>query len=143
MVREKEVTIISSVLKPVFVRLQLSAGEAISAPPLSSTLGQIQINSADFCKAFNVASLQNYEAGVLLNVDLFKNQDNTYYFYIRRISHSYIFFQVANYKFIPVELLYDAFMTKLVSMGKNITFGAAKHLFGSLRGMRFKVILLL
>ncbi len=142
MVREKEVTIASSTLKPVFIRLQLSAGEAMSVPPLSSTLGQVQINSLDFCKAFNFASLERFESGVLLNIDLFKNQDNTYYFYIRSINTAYILFQTANRKHVPLEILYDAFRTKIISINQRLTFVTSKQLFGSMRGIRFRVIFL-
>lgn len=142
MVREKEVTIFSATQKPAFVRLQLPAGEAVSVPPLSSTLGQVQINSSDFCKAFNNASVAVYEPGVLLNVDLYRNSDNTYYFYIKSISTSYIFFQSSALgKFIPIEKLHDSFLIKLFSINKSITFNAAKNLFGSMRGIRFKIIL--
>jgi ribosomal protein L11 len=142
MVREKEVPIQNSTPKPTFIRLQLAAGEAISAPPLSATLGQVQINSSEFCKTFNAASTQLYEVGVLLNVDLFKNPDNTYYFYIKGISLPYILFQTASAnKLIPVEALYDVFKIKLFSMNKEINFGTVKLLFGAIRGMKFKVIL--
>lgn len=142
MVREKEVPIQNSTPKPTFIRLQLAAGEAISAPPLSATLGQVQINSAEFCKTFNAISTQTYETGVLLNVDLFKNPDNTYYFYIRGISFPYILFQTSNsQKIIPVEVLYDVFKLKLFSINKEMNFNSSKLLFGAMRGIKFKVIL--
>lgn len=142
MVREKEVPIQNSTPKPTFIRLQLAAGEAISAPPLSATLGQVQINSIEFCKTFNAVSTQQYETGVLLNVDLYKNPDNTYYFYIRGVSFPYILFQIANTtKMVPVETLYDAFNLKLTSINKEINFNTAKLLFGAMRAIKFKVIL--
>jgi hypothetical protein len=144
MVREKEIPAQLPVNKPLFIRLQIPAGEAVSAPPLSSTLGQVQINSSDFCKVFNAFSLQNYEQGVLLNIDLFKNNDNTYYFIIRGISLPYIFFQVADQtRYIPVEVLYDCFIIKIFSISSNLNFNTSKLLFSSMRAMGFSVILLL
>lgn len=141
MVREKEIIPTGkSVTKPVYIRLQLAAGEAVSAPPLSAILGQAQINSSDFCKVFNTYSLQHFELGVLLNVDLFKNPDNTYYFYLRGISLPYLLFQVSNdFKFIPVEKLYDVFRLKVSP--KSLDFSSAKLFFGAMRSMNFKVLL--
>ena len=142
MVREKELPIHSSSPKSIFIRLQLPAGEAVSAPPLSATLGQVQINSSDFCKTFNSTSLQLFEPGVLVNVDLYKNPDNSYYFYIKGISISYLLFQSCNeYKFIPVEVLYDLFRIKLLSTGKPFNFYTVKLLFGSIRAIKFRILL--
>ncbi|MFO0448028.1 MAG: hypothetical protein ACK52I_05000 [Pseudomonadota bacterium] len=142
MVREKEIPTTKTVPKPVYIRLQLAAGEAISAPPLSAILGQAQINSSEFCKVFNAYSLQLFEQGVLLNIDLFKNPDNTYYFYIRGISLPYLFFQVANDgKYIPVEKLYDVFTLKAITISIPLNFSSAKLFFGALRGMNFKILL--
>lgn len=142
MVREKEIPAVKSVPKSVYIRLQLAAGEAISAPPLSAILGQAQINSSEFCKVFNLHSLQLFEQGVLLNIDLFKNPDNTYYFYIRGISLPYLLFQVANdAKFIPVEKLYDVFSLKALSMSMSLNFSSAKLFFGAARGMNFRILL--
>ncbi|HAO08273.1 MAG TPA: hypothetical protein DCQ50_15085 [Chryseobacterium sp.] len=142
MVREKEVPVQNSTPKPVFIRLQLASGEAVSAPPLSATLGQVQINSSEFCRTFNTMSTQQYEIGTLLNVDLYKNPDNTYYFYIRGISFPYILFQIADStKIIPLETLYDAFKIKLFSINKEISFSSTKLLFGAIRAIKFKIIL--
>lgn len=142
MVREKEISVTKSAIKPVYIRLQLSAGEAISAPPLSAILGQAQINSSEFCKVFNLYSLQHYEQGVLLNVDLFKNPDNTYYFYLRGVSLPYLLFQVANEsKLIPVEKLYDVFVLKALTMSSTLDFSTAKLFFGAMRGINFKILL--
>lgn len=142
MVREKEIPTTKTVIKPTYIRLQLSAGEALSAPPLSAILGQAQINSSEFCKVFNAYSTQHFEQGVLLNVDLFKNPDNTYYFYLRGVSLPYLLFQVSNdSKMIPVEKLYDAFMLKAITMSKPLNFSTAKLFFGAVRGMNFKILL--
>jgi hypothetical protein len=142
MVREKETPTTKAIAKPVYIRLQLSAGEAVSAPPLSATLGQAQINSSEFCKVFNAHSLQHFEQGVLLNVDLFKNPDNTYYFYLRGISLPYLLFQVANEaKLIPVEQLYDAFALKAITMSLPLDFSSAKLFFGAMRCINFRILL--
>jgi hypothetical protein len=142
MVREKELPVQKLTIKPTYIRLQLSAGEAISAPPLSAILGQAQINSSEFCKVFNQFSLQYFDISVLLNVDLFKNPDNTYYFYIRGISLPYLLFQVSDdNKFIPVERLYDVFKLKAQSMNRPLDFYTAKLLFGALRTISFRVLL--
>lgn len=142
MVREKEIPTQKTAIRPTYIRLQLAAGEAVSAPPLSAILGQAQINSSEFCKVFNALSTQQFESGVLLNVDLYKNPDNTYYFYIRGISLPFLLFQISNeFKFIPVERLYDAFVLKSNTMGVTFNFHSAKLFFGGLRGINFKILL--
>lgn len=146
MIREKEVSSeTASKPKQSIVRLQIASGEAISAPPLSATLGQMQINSLDFCKQFNVISLQKFEAGTLLNVKLYKNSDNSYFFKINGISKSFLFFQLADStKFIPVENLYDIFTIFARSeFNTSDLFGLAKEFFGNLRSIKFKIIFLL
>jgi len=139
MVREKETTIISGP-SLTFVRFVLPAGEAVSAPPLSATLGQIQVNSADFCKQFNSVT-QTYEPGTLLNVHLFKQADGSYFFKIRGIFLPFLLFQasVEDTKVIPLEILYDVF--KITSGTPTNEFLSAKQFFGSLRASDFKVLL--
>lgn len=142
MIREKETSLQEGRSKSHFIRLLLPAGEAVSAPPLSAILGQAQINSSEFCKVFNNFTSQQYENGVLLNVDLYRNPDNSYYFIIRGISFPYILFQVSNQaRYIPVEVLYDVFFIKLTSIKKNLDFNTARLLFGSMRSIGFNVIL--
>jgi len=141
MVREKEIPLQKSAPKPYYVRLLLPAGEALSAPPLSAILGQAKINSSDFCKNFNSVTTQSFEPGVLLNVDLYKNPDDTYYFQIRGISFPFILFQVADdSKVISLELLYDSFRLKAASIGADLNFSKAKNIFGSLRSIGFKIL---
>jgi ribosomal protein L11 len=141
MVREKERIVFNS-NKVTYIRLQLPSGEAISAPPLSAILGQAQINSSEFCRVFNEFSSKDYETGVLLNVDLYRKSDNSYYFIIRGISFPYILFQISNAnRSIFLEHLYDAFRIKLLSMDKELDFNTAKQLFSSARSIGFNVIL--
>jgi len=143
MVREKELPVQKTVVKPTYIRLQLPSGEAISAPPLSATLGQVQINSGDFCKAFNAFSTQFYDQGVLVNVDLFKKPDNTYYFIIRGVSLPFLIFQISNdHKIVPLEILYDAFFFKAQTEGIQLNFSSAKLFFGALRSINFRIIFL-
>jgi hypothetical protein len=140
MVREKEIYS-SAAPTLTFVRLLLPAGEALSAPPLSATLGQVQINSADFCKQFNLVSLDLYEPGTLLNVHLFKNPDGTFYFYLRGVFLPFLMFQAADeYRRIPVEVLFDLWQIALPP-SSTPTFFKAKELFGAMRSMRFRVLL--
>lgn len=140
MVREKEASSISLAPNLVFVRLVLPAAEAISAPPLSATLGQVQINSNDFCKQFNAETSELFEAGTLVNVHLFKNSDGTFYFILRGIFSPFLLFQGADdNKFIPVEILFDIFRLSSPSL-PTPRFNHAKQFFGSLRSMNFKVI---
>lgn len=141
MVREKEIPLQKSAPKPAYVRLLLPAGEAVSAPPLSAILGQAKINSSDFCKNFNSFTVQKFESGVLLNVDLYKNPDDTYYFQVRGISLPFILFQVSDdSKFISLELLYDSFRLKAASTGIDFNFSSVKNMFGSLRSINFKIL---
>jgi hypothetical protein len=141
MIREKKIQAQLTLPKPTYIRLQIPSGEAVSAPPLSSTLGQVQVNSSEFCKAFNTFSLQNYEQGVLLNVDLFKNYDTSYYFIIRGIYMPYILFQVSDQdKYIPIELLYDSFRIKAYSINLNLDFYTSKLLFNSIRSIDFRIL---
>jgi len=140
MVREKEIYI-SSAPSLVFVRLLLPAGEAASAPPLSAILGQVQINSSDFCNQFNLLSEKVYETGTLVNVHLFKNPDGTFYFRLRGVFFPFLMFQAANeLGYVPVEILFDLWRIALPE-GAKTDFFKAKELFGSMRSMRFRVLL--
>jgi hypothetical protein len=142
MVREKEITYGSSGAGLTFVRFVLPAGEAVSAPPLSATLGQIQVNSADFCKQFNIISQTLYEAGTLLNVHLFKQADGSFYFKIRGIFLPFLIFQGANStKILTVETLYDIFRISSYGCGNYSSFFNAKCFYGSMRSINFKILL--
>lgn len=142
MVREKEAHILRAP-NLVFVRLVLPAGEAVSVPPLSATLGQVQINSNDFCKQFNLESVIHFEIGTLLNVHLFKNSDGTFYFVIRGVFLPFLFFQGADdAKYISIETLFDIFkISGLYSSDDARThFTKSKEFFGALRSINFKLI---
>jgi len=140
MVREKEIYTVSAP-SLTFVRLLLPAGEAVSAPPLSAILGQVQINSSDFCKQFNLLSEEVYETGTLVNVHLFKNPDGSFYFRLRGVFVPFLMFQAANeLACIPIETLFDIWQIALPA-GTRADFFKAKELFGSIRSMRFRVLL--
>lgn len=143
MIREKEFSFTAASVKPTYIRLQLPAGEALSAAPLSAVLGQAQINSAEFCRVFNEFSLKKYEQGTLLNLDLYRNPDNSYYFIVRGISFPYLLFQVSDLnRAIPVEVLYDIFRIKLFSINHvSLDFNSSKLLFGSMRSINFSLLL--
>lgn len=153
MVREKEQTFTPATgTNPlIFIRLVLAAGEAVSAPPLSATLGQVQINSNDFCKQFNAFSLTEYELGTLLNVHLFKNSDGTFFFKIRGIFLPFLLFQASvdhdhvTTRAIPLEQLFDIYRIQQLSIGAAVPkpmFNTAKQFFGGLRSSRFNILLL-
>lgn len=145
MIREKEIDLLPKSDRPLFVRLAIPSGEAISAPPLSAILGQIQVNSVDFCKQFNAFSAQRYEIGTLLNVHLYKNPNGTYFFVVVGISKSFLFFQACDKdKFIPIEVLFDIFrLVYKVDRRPVNQFRCAKEFFGTLRSMGFKIIFLI
>lgn len=141
MVREKEISFAAAPSR-LFIRLVLPAGEALAAPPLSAILGQVQVNSNDFCKQFNTVSLLGYEPGVLLNVHLFKNSDGTFFFRIRGIFGPFLIFQSADdVQCIAVETFYDVFKANCVTRPAVYPFFVAKELFGVLRAMNFTLLL--
>jgi hypothetical protein len=142
MVREKEITTVSAASR-LFIRLVLPAGEALAAPPLSAILGQVQVNSNDFCKQFNTFSQLTYEVGVLLNVHLFKNSDGTFFFYVRGIFGPFLIFQAADEdRCIPVEVFYDIFQLGSRTRGANASgYFVAKEAFGALRAINFSLLL--
>lgn len=141
MIREKETDLPGRLgrAKPLYIRLQLSVGEAQPVPPLSATLGQVRVNANDFCRNFNTISAQSFESGTTVNVRLYKNPDDTYYFFISGVSKSFLFFQSCDTdKFIPVEVLYDIF--KIIY--PNSTYFKAKEYFGTIRSINFKILFL-
>lgn len=142
MVREREQ--LSSSSNTIVINFVLPAGEAMSQPPLSALLGQVQINSSEFCKLFNTQSLIKYNSGVLLNVLVFKHPDNKFTITIKGLFLPFIFFQASNLvrRKIYLETLYDSF--KLYCLDKQITMNtsAARSFFGTLRCSGFKIRLL-
>lgn len=145
MVREKELNFATRKKKPTFIRLVLGAGEALSVAPLSATLGQVQINSMEFCKDFNALSLERFEQGTLVNVRLFKAESG-YYFEISSIFLPFLLFQIADsHKQIPLELLYDVYRLKRsthLKSNAHFSFQSAKEFFGGLRASKFQIIFL-
>jgi hypothetical protein len=142
MVREKEPVAIVRKKRPLFIRLVLPAGGAVSVAPLSATLGQAQINSSEFCKNFNALSSERFEDGVLLNTHVFKNETG-YYFSVWGIFLPFLVFQVSDEsKAVPVELIYDVYRLKQLSRGlaAHQDFASSKEFFGSLRSIGFRVI---
>lgn len=148
MVRERESFSNSKLFPPI--RLVLPAGETISQPPLSATLGQAQINSSDFCKQFNTLSLINYFPGVLLNVTVTKCTDNTLDIKIRNIFLPFIFFQAIQVQVkknrrrrrIYLETLYDIFQlceTFRTVNNRGSKINSARSFFGTLKSCRVKV----
>ena len=60
------------------IKLQIQAGNANSAPPVGSALGQHGVNIMDFCKAFN-AQTQS-EGGTIIPVEITVYEDRSFTF---------------------------------------------------------------
>lgn len=67
------------------IRLLVPAQEAKAVAPLSPTLGQFGLSTADFCKRFNEES-SKYIAGMVLTVYLDVLFDRTFNFHIHQLS---------------------------------------------------------
>jgi ribosomal protein L11 len=153
MVREREISSLNSNKPFQTLKFMLPAGEALSQPPLSATLGQAQINSTEFCKQFNSLSTNFYYPGVLVNVSVTKRSDNTLNIQVGDIFLPFIFFQAIRIirgkrkRRIYIETLYDIFQLyktfqtlkfSKTSMNSNESSVARKFL-GVLRSIRFKI----
>jgi hypothetical protein len=143
MVRERELSSVSTQAS-IPLNFVLPAGEALPQPPLSALLGQVQINATEFCKLFNIKSLENYYSGTLLNVFVIKKSDNRFSIAIRGVFLPFLFFQGSNFssKIIYIENLFDLFQIfcldrNLVKNQKN-----ARIFFGTFRCSKFKIRLL-
>jgi hypothetical protein len=141
MVREKEQSTSSSGL--TFVRFILPAGELVTTPVLSATLGQIQINTMEFCKSFNQMSTETYEDGVYLNVDVYKKSDNTYFFVFRGISLPWLLYDNSDdFGNIPIEVMWDIYKIYLAGT-QSPNFYSAKKFFCALRANNYNIIFLM
>ena len=67
------------------IRLQLIAQEAKLGPPLTTILGQLNINTGDFCNLFNDYSL-NYAKGTPLTITLWFDRFGNFDFIINPIN---------------------------------------------------------
>lgn len=140
MVRERELSInVSS--SPIPLNFVLPAGEAVSQPPLSALLGQVQINATEFCKLFNSQSLEFYYPGTLVSVFVLKNADNKFSISIRGIFLPFLFFQASNpfSKKIYVETLFDLFQLYCLDRKLITNKTTARIFFGTFRCSKFKV----
>lgn len=155
MVRERELSTATKIFPTL--KFVLPAGEALSQPPLSATLGQAQINSTEFCKQFNSLSTESYYSGVLINVSVTKRSDNTLDIKIGDIFLPFIFFQAIagirnrRKRRIYIEILYDIFCLfqtfktvkrQLPSKFDKAFEPTARIFFGVLRSIRFRIKLL-
>ena len=61
-----------------YVKLQIPAGKATSAPPVGPALGQHGLNIMGFCKEFNEKT--NKQAGLVIPVVITVYQDHTFSF---------------------------------------------------------------
>lgn len=142
MVREREQSSASSNL--LYLNFVLPAGEALSQPPLSALLGQVQINSSEFCKLFNSQSLIKYHSGALLNVLVIRSPDNKFSIIIKGFFLPFLFFQASNLsnRKIYLETLYDIF--QLYCVDRNLPFNnsTARTFFGTIRCSKFEIRLL-
>jgi len=60
------------------IKLQIPAGKATPAPPVGPALGQHQVNSMDFCKAFNART--GSQDGLIIPVVITVYHDRSYTF---------------------------------------------------------------
>ena len=63
----------------VYIKLQVSAGEANPSPPVGPALGQHGVNIMEFCKAFN-AKTQSMEKGLPVPVVITVYSDKSFTF---------------------------------------------------------------
>jgi hypothetical protein len=140
MVRERELSFTAS-QNNIPLNFVLPAGEALPQPPLSALLGQVQINATEFCKLFNVKSLDLYYPGTLLNVFVVKKSDNKFSIFIRGIFLPFLFFQASHNssKKIYLETLFDLFQIYCFDRKVEKNNAAARMFFGTLRCSKFKV----
>jgi ribosomal protein L11 len=139
MVRERESNFNS--VKPILLNFVLPAGEAVSQPPLSALLGQVQINSNEFCKQFNSLSIEKYYPGTLLNVSVIKYSDNRFKLTIRGFSLPFLFFQASfniKKRKIYVETAYDILKIICQDQSKPLNESSAREFFGALRTSKFR-----
>jgi hypothetical protein len=80
----------------ITLKLVLPAGEAKNNAVLGPLLGQHQINIVSFCNEFNVKSLKDYTAGILLPVSVLLGKDKTYTMKIRHPSLSFFLNQIGD-----------------------------------------------
>ncbi len=139
MVRERESTLTKATT--LTLNFVLPAGEAVSQPPLSALLGQVQINSSEFCKLFNSISILDFYQGTLLNVQVKKFSDNKISIILNGIFIPFLFFQASTRvgrRKIYIETLFDIFTIAKLS-NPSIT---PRQFFGVLRSSKFKPKLL-
>lgn len=65
------------------ISLQVPAGQANPAPPVGPALGQKGLNIMDFCKAFNDASVKNFQHGTPIPVLITAYADRTFDFVMK------------------------------------------------------------
>ena len=76
------------------IKLQISAGQATSSPPVGPALGQHGVNIMDFCKAFN-AETQGKE-GMIIPVIISVYKDKTFSFITKSPPASILLKQAAS-----------------------------------------------
>ena len=64
-----------------FIKLQIPAGQANTAPPVGPALGQHGVNIMDFCKAFNEKTKE--QMGVIIPVEITVFADRSFTFIIK------------------------------------------------------------
>jgi ribosomal protein L11 len=108
------------------IKAYIAAGEASSAPPLGPLLGQYQVNISDFVPKFNSQSLDMYEKGVFLSVNVFRNpKDKTYKIVINGpttmgLINSVTKLGIEKSECLTIAQLFDVILVKQKSMLKKL-----------------------
>lgn len=128
------------------IKLQIEAGNAKPAPPIGPALGQHGLPIAEFCNAFNDKS-KDYEAGLILPVEITVQKDRTYTFIIKSPPASILIKKALGLKSgsstphsnkvgtITKDQLVEIANTKMADLNANSLSAAVKIIAGTARSM--------
>ena len=124
----------------VRIKLKVPAGEAKSGPPLAPILGQHQVNLMEFCKLFNVKSLEFYSQGIPVRLRIDKGRGSVQYVYKPLTFYSLVInfcLYTNKQRILYYTQLYDIFLIRLLNLEKlgiltEHKQKVAKELFGFL-----------
>jgi large subunit ribosomal protein L11 len=78
------------------IKLALSAGKAVPAPPVGPALSQHGVNIASFCKEYNARTID--KLGSIIPVEISVFEDRSYTFILKTPPASFLLINVANIK---------------------------------------------
>ncbi len=79
-----------------YIKLELPAGKATSAPPVGPALGQHGINIVTFCKEYNAKTINNI--GLIIPVKITVYEDKSYSFILKSSPTSLLILNLLNIK---------------------------------------------